>query len=73
MIAHLTNKIKTKLEVFALDDKTMDAAIVEAKRQYYRAYREKNRERIKANNERFWARKAEKLRGENDAQAVTVK
>ena len=56
-----------------MDDKTKDAAIVEAKRQYYRAYREKNRERIKANNERFWARKAEKLRGENDAQAVTEK
>lgn len=35
--------------------------VKEAKRRYYRRYRKNNKERIQANTENFWKRKAEEL------------
>lgn len=46
----------------------MKAAVLEAKRRYYREYRQKNKERIKANNARYWARRAEKARCGKNAE-----
>ncbi len=41
----------------------------EAQRAYNREWRRKNPEKKKAQNERYWARKAEKLRQEKEAAA----
>ncbi len=41
----------------------------EAQRAYHREWRRKNPEKKKAQNERYWARKAEKLRQEKEAAA----
>ena len=35
--------------------------IRQAKNQYAREWRAKNKDRVKANNDRYWARKAEQL------------
>ena len=46
-------------------------AVREAKRQYMREWRKKNPERVKANNRRYWERKAKELqesRGEHNAK-----
>ena len=43
-------------------------AAKEAKRKYYREYRAKNREKIRANTERYWARKA--LEASKDAETT---
>ena len=36
----------------------LEEAIKETKREYYRKYRKKNKERIKENNRRYWEKKA---------------
>lgn len=35
----------------------------EARREYFRRWRKANPDRVKANQERFWARKAQELNG----------
>lgn len=37
-----------------------------AQREYYRQYRAKNKERIKANNQRYWDRKAARMEKEQE-------
>ena len=47
-------------------------AVREAKRQYMREWRKKNPERVKANNRRYWERKAQQMQksgGDNNAKA----
>lgn len=46
-------------------------AIRKEKNAYMREYRAKNKERIKANNERYWAKKAMKARCEGNAEATS--
>lgn len=36
----------------------LECAVKEVKREYYREYRKKNKERINENNRRYWERKA---------------
>lgn len=36
----------------------MDEAALEARRAYQREWRRKNRDKVKAQNERYWAKKA---------------
>ena len=51
-----------------MSEQEIKDAVKEAKRQYYREYRKKNRERIMQNNERFWLRRAEKERCKDHAE-----
>lgn len=51
-----------------MDDEQIREAAKDAKRKYYREYREKNREKIRANTERYWARKA--LEARKDAETT---
>lgn len=55
-----------------MEDQRLDEAIREEKRRYYREYRKKHKERIKANNARYWARRAEKARCEANAETITA-
>ncbi len=40
------------------------------RRRYYREYRAKNKDRIRAINDRYWARKAMKRKEEENAEAA---
>ena len=42
----------------------------EAKREYYRKWRETHKEQIKATNERYWARKAAEMDAAKEAEKV---
>lgn len=53
------------------EQETREAVLAE-KRRYYREYRAKNREKIKENNARYWARRAEKARREANAETITA-
>lgn len=48
----------------------IENSVAQAKRMYYRDYYQKNRERIKENQRRYWQRKAQKMLGGN---AIEVK
>lgn len=48
-----------------MTDEEIREAAREAKRQYYRAYRAKNKERIRTTKELWWARRAERGREQN--------
>lgn len=43
-----------------------------ARSQYYREWRAKNPEKVKRSQERYWARKAEKMK-ENEGQEIQAK
>ena len=51
-------------EVFMDHQKTGEQLAREARNAYYRAYRKKNKERIKEINNRYWMRQAEKAQRE---------
>ena len=55
-----------------LSGQEIQEAILAEKRKYYRAYRARNKERIKENNRRYWARRAERAREQN-AEIVEAK
>lgn len=44
-------------------------AIKEARRAYYREWAKKNRDKLKANQNRYWLKRAERMRGggQNDS------
>ena len=43
----------------------MEQAAIEARRRYHKQWRKKNPEKVKAANDRYWARRAER-----EAQAI---
>lgn len=43
--------------------------IKQAQRVYYREWRAKNRDKVKAINQRYWQRRAEKAKAERDSAA----
>lgn len=48
-----------------------ERAIILARREYYRKWKAKNKDKVKANQDRFYKKQAEKLAEEN-AQKETV-
>lgn len=44
----------------------MEQAAIEARRRYHKQWRQKNPEKVKAANDRYWARRAER-----EVQAIT--
>ena len=44
----------------------MTEAVKELKRQYYREYRAKNKDKTREINKRYWERKAKKAREKDD-------
>lgn len=48
-------------------DATKQAAI-EARKRYYKQWRKKNADKVRANNERYWARRAEREALEEQAE-----
>lgn len=53
-----------------MSDQEIRDAAREERNRYMREYRAKNKERIKANNERYWAKKAMRARGEGNAEVT---
>lgn len=47
-----------------MDNKSIDKAVKEARRKYFRNWRKNNADRVKKYNEDYWLRKAEKLLSE---------
>ena len=47
-----------------------DAKAAEARRAYYKAWRAKNKEKIRETNLRYWARRAEREAAAQNAQEV---
>ena len=50
-----------------LDEKTVDRAR-EMQREYVRAWRARNKDKVKSYNKRYWIKKAEQERRQNDAE-----
>ena len=44
----------------------IDELTLEARRRYYREWRKKNPDKVRANNKRYWAKKAKLLADEED-------
>lgn len=50
----------------------MDDTAKKARREYYRAWRKNNPERVKQTQERYWLRKAAQIEQRNNAAAEPV-
>ena len=62
-------KIKAKIsqEVNSMDDKKLEAAAQEEKREYFRQWRKNNPDKVKKHNENYWRKRAE-MRLESEAK-----
>jgi hypothetical protein len=68
-------KIKAKIsqEVKSMDDKRLEAAAQEEKREYFRQWRRNNPDKVKKHNENYWCKRAEKrLEAEPKDNAVST-
>ena len=54
-----------------MDLETKQAAI-EARKRYYKQWRQKNADKVRASNERYWARRAEREALENQTKKGVV-
>jgi hypothetical protein len=63
-------KVKTKIKT--KEDLQMTEEAKAAKREYYRAYRAKNREKVREANRRYWERKAAKRREEAEHEQTAT-
>ena len=43
-----------------MDEKRVQSRALELRREYQREWRRKNKDKVKANNRRYWERKAQK-------------
>ena len=55
-----------------MDDKRLEAAAQEEKREYFRRWRKNNPDKVKKHNENYWRKRAEKRRGSARYQALNV-
>ena len=56
-----------------MDDKKLEAAIQEEKREYIRRWRKNNPDKVKKHNENYWRKRAEKrLEAEPKDNAVST-
>ena len=54
-----------------MDEKAMEAVVAEARREYFREWRRKNPDRIRAINKRYWEKQALKMMKDcNSAEEV---
>jgi hypothetical protein len=55
-------KIKANLsqEVNSMDDRKLEAAAREEKREYFRQWRRNNPDKVRKHNENYWRKRAEK-------------
>jgi hypothetical protein len=55
-------KIKANLsqEVNSMDDRKLEAAAREEKREYFRQWRRNNPDKVRKHNENYWLKRAEK-------------
>lgn len=49
----------------------LDAAAIQARREYQRQWRAKNPDKVRANNRRYWEKKAQKYRESLKASPLT--
>ena len=50
-----------------MDEKSLREAAVKAQREYQREWRKKNKDRVAANNRRYWEKKALAMAAEREA------
>lgn len=50
-----------------MEEKTINEQARNARREYYREWRARNKDKIKASNERYWMKRARKLLEEQGA------
>ena len=49
-----------------MNGKDIEKKVAEAKKEYYRKWREKNRDKIKESNRRYWLKKALEMEQSNN-------
>lgn len=53
-----------------MSDAERKEAARQARNAYHRAWRAKNKDKVKANNDRYWEKKAEQLQAENKTEVL---